>query len=298
MVEEKEVPEKKTSKARGEARDFPVIQLEDAIEVAKRVKELGGYATVKDIGAALGLKGGGLARKIASTKRWGLIKGAGQLNLTDLGRWIFFPTEDTQPEKAKIKAFFGVSLFKTIYQRFKESGQLPADNLLKNTLINSYQLTENDAATVTNIIKKSVSTIVPFDKNFDLTEESTIEPSINSTTTSKPDFVVESENKKMLVEIKSIYETARNIGRLEEMAKNENMVEIKKEDFAAIIKDLLNSSSNFPTLHTILVMTDEEIENDIIPVASGLKRIKFIVKNFETDINYQPAESDKLQNGT
>lgn len=291
IQESKESSQK--GKSRGEARDFPVTQLEDAIEVAKRVKEFGEYATMSDMQGALDIKGGALARKISSTKRWGLIEGKGQMKLTALAKMIFYPTETDQPEKAKVKAFLSVKLFKTIYERFRNAGQLPSDNLLKNTLITQYRLDESEAATVVNIVKKSISTFIPFEKDVSFVIDEPIQEFFTEGRTApKPDFVAESGNLRVFIEAKSIYPIAKNIGRLEEMAKNENVVEIKKEDFIAVIKEMLSSSSKFPTLHTILLMTDEEIENDIIPVTSGLKRIKFIVKNFESDIHFSENEKE------
>lgn len=139
---------------RGEKKEFPLTTLIVAEEVAKAVKEAGGKISTKSISTSLGVKGGALARKLASAKRFGLIKGAGILELTPLGKKIVIHANEEELAISRKEAFLHVSLFVKLYERFGIN--LPAEQAFISILANEYELIERDAKTMLTIYKEAL----------------------------------------------------------------------------------------------------------------------------------------------
>src|SRR3989344_6921583 len=110
--------EDKQKKPRGEEKNFPLTTLIVAEEVARAVNGAGGKISTKAIQTALKVKGGALGRKIAAAKRWGLIKGSGTLELTQLGKKIVIHADETDLANSRKEAFLHVPLFTNLYGRF------------------------------------------------------------------------------------------------------------------------------------------------------------------------------------
>jgi len=152
--EEIQKKDKKEKKNRNTEKDYPYIPLDDAIATAKKIHELGGFASTQELGQALKRKGGWLGITIVSTKRYGLIEGHGKLKLTDLAKKIISPTYEGEDKEGMKEAFMGVKLFAEIYNRFK--GKYPEENLFANMLTRNYKVTDKkEAIRIINILKKA-----------------------------------------------------------------------------------------------------------------------------------------------
>jgi len=95
-----------------------------------------------------------LSRKIASAKRWGLVKGSGTLTITELGKRILHPLSEKELIEARKDSFLSINLFSKLYERFKKN--LPAEKGFIAILVREYDLKKNDAKTVLNIYKDSL----------------------------------------------------------------------------------------------------------------------------------------------
>ena len=140
---------------RGEKKEFPLTALIVAEEVARAVNGAGGKINSKAISASLGnIKGGALARKIAAAKRWGLIKGAGMLEITQLGKKIIHHVSEEELSQSRKEAFLGVPLFSNLYQRF--GANPPVDSAFIAILVREHELSERDAKTMLTIYKEAI----------------------------------------------------------------------------------------------------------------------------------------------
>jgi len=285
-------PDSERDSGRGESKDFPVIHLEDAIEIARRVKELGNAADMATMERVLDIRGGALARKLASARRWGLIEGKGQLKLTALARDIFFYTKDEQPAAAKMRAFLGVPMFRELYETFSREGALPRDELLRNLIIAKYRLEERDASTVTNILKRSVSTFIPLLKPSSLgvqPKPAFVEPRPEPAP-APPMQPLPAGQKPAAGSSRMLYEAARCLGRMEEMARKTEVIKPTKEDMHAVLADMLAISGGFGRLNQLLQITKEELKTGDIDVLTALKRLKFFSQSLEEDCDLAAAD--------
>jgi len=147
--------EEKQKSARGQEKDFPVTTLIVAEEVVKAVSDAGGKISSKAISASLGdIKGGALARKIASAKRWSLIKGSGILEITALGKKIVHNINEDELVQSRKEAFLSVELFKKLYERF--GVKLPTEQTFIAILVREYELTDKNARTMLTIYKEAI----------------------------------------------------------------------------------------------------------------------------------------------
>ncbi|MFH1623471.1 MAG: hypothetical protein ABIA12_03105 [Candidatus Aenigmatarchaeota archaeon] len=280
---------------RGESKGFPVIHLDDAIEIARRVKELGSAADVPAMERVLGIRGGALARKLASARRWGLIEGKGQLRLTNLAKDMFFYVSEDQPAAAKIRAFLGVPMFRELYEMFSREGILPKDELLRNLIVARYGTNERDASTLTNIIKRSVSTFIPLLKP----NSPYLEP--RPALVAEPGKVREPEQPskpsphaaqttQASPDTRMLYDAARCIGRMEEMSRKSEVVRPTKDELLALLTDMLGISAGFSRLNHLLRITKEELRSGDVDVLTALKRLKFFSQSLEEDCNLKAVE--------
>jgi len=170
MTEEISNKVDKEKRKRDKDKGYPYISLDEAIGVAKKIGELGGFATKADLQEAIKRKGGWLGMTIVSLKRYGLIEGHGKLNLTEQAKKIISPTFAGEEVEAKKQAFLGVQLFKEIYSRFK--GVYPIDNLFVNLLIRNYNIkNKKEAIKTMNIIKENTKVVLGINTEEDISEE-------------------------------------------------------------------------------------------------------------------------------
>lgn len=285
-------PDSERDLGRGESKDFPVIHLDDAIEIARRVKDLGDAADMAAMERVLNIRGGALARKLASTRRWGLIEGKGRLLLTALARDIFFYTKDEQPAAAKMRAFLGVPMFRELYETFSREGALPRDDLLRNLIIAKYKLDERDASTVTNIVKRSVSTFIPLLKPSALgiqPKPALVEPRPEPAPV-PPMQPSPAGQKPAPSGARMMFDAARYLGRMEEMARKSDMIKPTKDEMQAVLTEMLGISGGFSRLNHLLQITKEELKTGDIDVLTALKRLKFFSQSLEEDCNLKPVE--------
>jgi len=110
--------------------EFPYLDMDAAIEIAKGVHEVGGSSCGWDQLAAhlnQAATGGGFRLRVMTAKTFGLVTyGQGIVTLTELGKRL----NDPQQEKAaKADAFLKVELYSKIYELFKNGILPPADAL-------------------------------------------------------------------------------------------------------------------------------------------------------------------------
>lgn len=116
--------------------EFPYSDLNDGIEVARGVHEVGGTtATLEQLAAQLGnmaVNGGGFRLKTGTAKTFGLVKiGQGSATLTQLGIRIVDPKHESA---AKAAAFLAVPLFKGIFETYKGVA-LPPNEALEAEMV-------------------------------------------------------------------------------------------------------------------------------------------------------------------
>jgi hypothetical protein len=110
--------------------EFPYLDLDVAVEIAKGVHQVGGSSCGWDqLAAQLGqtAKSGAFRIKVMTARTFGLVTyGQGTVNLTELGKKL----NDPQQEKAaKADAFLAVPLYNKIHEGFKNVTLPPADAL-------------------------------------------------------------------------------------------------------------------------------------------------------------------------
>jgi hypothetical protein len=133
----REVPEDENQEDKRERStiEFPYLDLDAAIEVAKGVHQVSGTSCGWDqLAAKMGqtAKGGGFRLRVMTAKTFGLVTyGQGTVTLTELGQRL----NDPQQEKAaKADSFLRVPLYNKIYEQFK-NGTLPPADALENEIV-------------------------------------------------------------------------------------------------------------------------------------------------------------------
>jgi len=152
------VPEKAQQGAEDKQREqssiaFPYLSLDDGIEIARAVHELGGEATYEQIAGHLGSTptSSAFRTRISTAKVFGLIStGQGVVTLTPLGSRIC----DTQQEKgARAEAFLTVPLYKAVYEKFKGAALPPSSGM--ETAIGSLGVPPKQRERSRQILQKS-----------------------------------------------------------------------------------------------------------------------------------------------
>ena len=110
--------------------EFPYLDLDDALDIAKGVHSIGGTSCQKEQLAAhlnQAASGGGFSLRLGTAKMYGLIRyERGTINLTELG----VRACDTQQEKsARVEAFLSIPLYKALYEKFKGTALPPSAGL-------------------------------------------------------------------------------------------------------------------------------------------------------------------------
>src|SRR5438128_820150 len=124
----------KTAEAGQREAKYPYYDLEDAINFASSIKDLGGSkGGVKKsiIARQLGLAEStpSFFQKLSATKTYGIIEGWGSYGLTELGRNYFYPTSEIDAQEAKLAMFTTPELFKKLVARF-DGEKLPTTAIL------------------------------------------------------------------------------------------------------------------------------------------------------------------------
>lgn len=137
-----EVTEEENSQETSEGRrerstiEFPYLDLDAAIDVAKGVHQVGGSSCDWDQLAAHlnhAAKGGGFRMRVMTAKTFGFVTyGQGTVTLTELGKRLNDPRQE---KLAKADSFLAVPLYSRIYEQFK-NGTLPPTEALENEIVN------------------------------------------------------------------------------------------------------------------------------------------------------------------
>jgi hypothetical protein len=110
--------------------EFPYLDLDAAVEIAKGVHEVGGSTCGWDqLAAHLGqaANGGGFRLRVMTAKTFGLVTyGQGIVNLTEIGKRLCDPQQE---KAAKVDAFLAVPLYNAIHERYKNVTLPQADAL-------------------------------------------------------------------------------------------------------------------------------------------------------------------------
>jgi len=119
---------------------YPYHPLELCIELAKAVREIGnGKQEVSKSLLASHMKvdeqSSDFSQKIASSKCYGLVEGRNGLQLTDLARGLFFPTQDPERERrlALLEAVSAPGAYANLIARY-DGSKPPAQELIGNVL--------------------------------------------------------------------------------------------------------------------------------------------------------------------
>ncbi len=246
MTKEKEKEADKIKKKRYTEKDYPYISLDEAINVVRKINELGGFATKADLQQVLKRKGGWLGVTIVSTKRYGLVEGHGKLNLTEQAKKIIAPTYAGEEVEAKKQAFFDVPLFNEIYSRF--NGNYPADDLFINILMRNHSIkNKREAIKLMNIIKENTKSVFGANKenaeNFDVATDN-IPMKHQENLTMKDNLIIQKIPAKVSIAISSSW-------------ANFSIPVKDKEEFKIIRKEKLNK-----ILDTIEALWPEEINQE------------------------------------
>lgn len=109
--------------------DFPYLDLDAGVEVAKGVHQFGSTCSWDQLAAQMGQapKGGGFRLRVMTAKAFGLVTYAQQtVSLTRLGMQM---CDETQEKAARAEAFMMVPLYSAIYKRFEGVALPPVDGL-------------------------------------------------------------------------------------------------------------------------------------------------------------------------
>jgi hypothetical protein len=109
--------------------EFPYMDLDNAVEIAKAVHQAGGTCTKEQLAARMNQSAtsGGFYLRITNAKLFGFVGyERGTITQTPLGQQI----SDPQQEKtARVQAFLNVPLYKALYEKFKSATLPPVEGL-------------------------------------------------------------------------------------------------------------------------------------------------------------------------
>jgi hypothetical protein len=128
-------------------RSYPRISLEEALKIAVALKEKNGGNPwpPEEVARAVGSASASSSTffyQTSASQAFGLTKGtrdASRIELASLGRNIVYAPGPTEELENKRKAFFGVELFKKVFDHYGGS-KLPETKYLSNTLENEFGL--------------------------------------------------------------------------------------------------------------------------------------------------------------
>jgi len=133
---QQDAPEGEPGKRERSTIDFPYLDLDDAVEIAKAVHAVGGASCQwEQLAAHLGqaAKGGGFRMRVMTAKLFGyLTYDRGSITLTESGKRV---ADLDQEKAARVEGFLTIPLYKEIYEQFK-GGALPAAGGLETAMVN------------------------------------------------------------------------------------------------------------------------------------------------------------------
>jgi hypothetical protein len=129
-IKEVEQPQEEDGKRERSTIEFPYLDIDMAVGIAKAVHEVGGSSCAWDQLAAhlsQSATAGGFRLRVMTAKTFGLVTyGQGTVNLTDLGQRLCDPQQE---KAARVEAFLVVPLYSAIHEKFKNATLPPADAL-------------------------------------------------------------------------------------------------------------------------------------------------------------------------
>lgn len=259
---EKQEETEKRKIARGKNKDYPLMNLESALEVAKVVDEMKGHATREDIEKGLGKKGGGLSKRIAATRKWGLVTGVGEMELTEMAKKILHPLDDKEGLQARKEAFFSVSIFNEVHDTY--GWKLPREDLLINFLTRK-GIPKEEAITLTNIIFSSKT----------LFEGEGKEESFKETIDINPNPI---NDKKI---DSNLFYVIFKLGKLSEQAKTLTKIQLKEN--LVELKNKMPSLSLFQSQLELVLKDIEVFDEKTLPLVI-VPRIENIVRILEHEL--------------
>jgi hypothetical protein len=170
---------------------YPYYDLEDAIKVARAVRDRGGgKCTLDQLARFLDAKStasGAFRSRIAGAALFGLVEASsGSVTSTKRAQRILSPEYPEDVEQAKIDAFLGVPLFKAVYDHYRGQA-LPADVGLKNTLEHEFGVVKARVATAHRVLMSSAQEAGFFSTGKGHLVEPLIKPRTDDEGESKPE---------------------------------------------------------------------------------------------------------------
>ena len=127
-------------------RNYPRVSLEESLKIAQKIKEFnGGNAwESSEVAKAIGMapKSTNFWYITAASRDYGLTIGTRdtkKIELASLGKDIFYAPDADAERAKKIEAFFGIPLFKSVFEHYNGS-KLPNIKYLSNTLESEFKL--------------------------------------------------------------------------------------------------------------------------------------------------------------
>lgn len=129
---------------------YPRYDLDESVEVARKILERGSGATVSnhELAALLdysGINNGAFLNRVASARLFGLIEGrADAISATQRALQIVHPDYPQTADQARIEAFKAVPLYAAFLDAFR-GRELPNESGMLNTLVSRYSVPSKDA---------------------------------------------------------------------------------------------------------------------------------------------------------
>lgn len=139
---------------------YPQYDLDQSIEVARRIVERGSGATVNthELASFLGYSGannGAYLNRLAAARLFGLIEGrAGAISATDRAEQIIHFDYPQTEERARLDAFRAVPLFAAFLDGFR-GRVLPDEHGIINALVGRYKVSPKEAKAVAGRLRAS-----------------------------------------------------------------------------------------------------------------------------------------------
>lgn len=183
----KKTTTKKTKKKPAATRNYPRVSLEESLKIAQKIKEFNGGNSWEsaEVAKAIGMapRSTNFWYITASSRDFGFTIGTRdtkKIEIAPLGREIFYAPDASVERAKKIESFFGIAIFKSVFEHYKGS-KLPDIKYLSNTLESEFKLDPRIHEEFVELFKAncsylSLETVDDIDKEID--------QSLNGTTSS------------------------------------------------------------------------------------------------------------------
>lgn len=115
--------------------DFPYLDLDDSVGIAKGIHDVGGSSCLIETLAGhlrQAQSGGGFRLRLICARIYGLVRyDKGEISLLELGNRICDPVQE---KGARVEAFLTVPLYKAVYDKFRGT-VLPPPSGIENTMV-------------------------------------------------------------------------------------------------------------------------------------------------------------------